>query len=132
MSPLLGLAVGAGGAAGSMLRYLLGLAVERGAPGGFPWATLLINVTGAFVLGLLLRTMTGPTASPALRLALTTGFCGGYTTFSTFSYETLVLVEDGHWPRAAAYAIVSVLLGLGAVAAGASLGASLAGSPRPL
>jgi len=129
MSPIYLLAVGAGGAAGSMLRYLLGLVVTRAAPPGFPWATLLINVTGAFLLGLFFRAMTGPGVSNALRAALTVGFCGGYTTFSTFSYETLLLMEDGHWPRAALYAFGSVALGLAAVAAGASLGASLSSRP---
>src|ERR1700712_5729191 len=100
MSPLLVLAVGAGGAAGSMLRYALGIAVTRAAPGGFPWATLLINVTGAFLLGLPCRWMTGPGASAPLRAGLPAGFCGGYTTFSTFSYETLLLAEQGSWTRA--------------------------------
>src|ERR1700712_1224888 len=105
MSPLLVLAVGAGGAAGSMLRYVLGIAVTRAAPTGFPWATLLINVTGAFLLGLFFRSMAGPGGSNALRAALTAGFCGGYTTFSTFSYETLLLLEQGSWTRASVYAL---------------------------
>jgi CrcB protein len=132
MSPLVLLGVAAGGAAGSVLRYALGLAFTRGAPTGFPWATLLINVTGAFLLGFLFRAMAGPQHSNALRAALTAGFCGGYTTFSTFSYETLLLVEQGSWTRAATYTLASVALALAAVAAGASLGATLAGPPRPV
>ena len=132
MSPLVLLGVAAGGAAGSLLRYVLGIAVTRAAAPGFPWATLLINVTGAFLLGLFFRAMAGAGGSNALRAALTAGFCGGYTTFSTFSYETLLLAEQGSWGRAALYALASVALGLLAVAAGASLGASIAGPSRTI
>lgn len=132
MSPLVLLGVAIGGAAGSVLRYVLGIAVTRAAAPGFPWATLLINVTGAFLLGLFFRSMTGPGSSNALRTALTVGFCGGYTTFSAFSYETLLFVEQGSWARAGVYTLASVALGLAAVAAGASLGASVASSSRAL
>jgi CrcB protein len=90
-------------------RYLLGGLVQRLAAGTFPAGTLLINVTGSFLLGAILRYgIDTPTLTPEVRALLTVGFCGGYTTFSTFSYETVALMEDGEWPRAAVYVALSV------------------------
>ena len=117
-------AIALGGALGSVVRYLLGTALA-GRPGGVPWATLLVNVTGSLLLGFLVRYLDGPGPTPALRAALTVGFCGGYTTFSTFSYETLLLVEAGSYARAAAYAAASVFLSVGAAAAGVALARAL-------
>ena len=104
-------AIAAGGALGSIARYLIGTLVATRAP-GFPWATLLINVTGSLLFAFLFAALTSPAQSPALRAGLTTGFCGGYTTFSTFSYETFALLEDGEWTRAGLYAALSVVLAL--------------------
>ncbi|MGI9075867.1 MAG: fluoride efflux transporter CrcB [Gemmatimonadaceae bacterium] len=86
--------IAVGGAAGSVSRYLLGTFVQQRTGATFPLGTLIINVTGSLLLGFLLRyTFATPAASPEMRALLTIGFCGGYTTFSTFSYETLALLE---------------------------------------
>ena len=77
--------------------------------------TLLVNVTGAFLLGLISRYAMGTlTITPEVRALLTTGFCGGYTTFSTFSYESLMLLEDGQFVRGGTYVLASVALSLAA------------------
>jgi CrcB protein len=87
----------------------------------FPVGTLIVNISGSLLLGFLWRYALGTDAiSPEVRALLTTGFCGGYTTFSTFTYETLLLFEDGQAVRAGVYAISSVLLSLAAVWLGVS------------
>ena len=79
----------------------------------FPVGTLLINVSGSLLLGVFVRyAMDTPTISPDLRAFLTIGLCGGYSTFSTFSYETITLLEDGEWSRAGFYVVASVVLAL--------------------
>jgi len=106
-------AVAVGAAAGGVSRYYLSVAVQQRLGATFPWGTLVINVTGSLLLGFLMRyALATPTVSAEMRLLLTTGFCGGYTTFSTFSYETAMLLEDGQYERAAAYALASVLVAL--------------------
>lgn len=111
--------VAAGGALGSVSRFLLGPALQRAFDTVFPIGTLVINVLGSLVLGFLMRlVMEGVNLAPDMRAFLTIGFCGGFTTFSTFSYETLRLVEDGESVRAAAYVILSVTLALAAAFAG--------------
>ncbi len=108
-----------GSALGGVSRYLLGGLVQQAAGAGFPAGTLVVNVTGSFLLGLLLRyALETPTFTPEVRGLLTIGFCGGYTTFSTFSYETVALLEDGQWSRAAAYVALSLVLSVGATLAG--------------
>ena len=114
--------VAAGGAAGSVARYLVGLAA-LGASAQFPWGTLAINVVGSFVLGLVLGAL--PPGGGA-RLLLGTGFCGGFTTFSTFSTEVVALAEEGAVGRAGAYAAASVALGVLAAVTGAAVGRALA------
>ena len=95
------------------------LAVHNRAGAAFPWGTLLVNVTGSLLLGFLMRyALATPSLSAEMRLLLTTGFCGGYTTFSTFSYETAMLMEDGQYERAATYAAASVAVALVATACG--------------
>ena len=84
----------------------------------FPYGTLTINVTGSLLLGFLVRYLTQTPANPELRAALTIGFCGGFTTFSTFSYEAARLMEDGSTSRAITYMAASVLLSLAAMFAG--------------
>lgn len=113
------LLVGAGGFLGATARYLLGGMVYRWLPATFPWATFVINVTGCFGIGLLAvlaeeRMMIGPGA----RLFLMVGVVGGYTTFSTFGYETIALLRDGSLAAAALNVLGQVLLGLLAVGAG--------------
>jgi CrcB protein len=105
--------IAVGSAIGGVSRYLVGGLTQRLAGGTFPTGTLLINVTGSFLLGLILRYgVETTTLTPEVRAFLTVGFCGGYTTFSTFSYETVALVEDGEWTRAALYVALSVGLSL--------------------
>lgn len=113
-----------GGAVGTGLRAWLETTWPS-QPGGWPWATFVINITGAFLLGLLLETMTrrGPDTGvrQLLRLGLGTGLLGGYTTYSTFSVETVALLRIGAVPVGIGYALASVLLGLLAALAGAAL-----------
>jgi CrcB protein len=105
--------IAAGSAIGGMARYLLGGLLQRQTGATFPVGTLIINITGSFLLGLIMRyAVDSPTLSAEARAFLTIGFCGGYTTFSTFSYETVALMEDGQWPRAAVYVSLSVGLSL--------------------
>jgi CrcB protein len=90
--------------------------------GMFPWGTLVINVTGSLVLGFLMRyALATPGVSVEMRALLTTGFCGGYTTFSTYSYETATLIEDGQLGRAGTYALASVLVALAGTFGGFAL-----------
>ena len=106
-------AVAAGAALGGVSRYYLSLSLTGRLGDAFPWATLVINVTGSLLLGFLMRyAFASPAANAELRLLLTTGFCGGYTTFSTFSYETALLLEDGQYQRAAVYVAGSVVVAL--------------------
>lgn len=108
-----------GSALGGVSRYLVGGLVQRASGAGFPTGTLVVNVTGSFLLGLFLRYgLETPTLTPELRAFLTIGFCGGYTTFSTFSYEAVALLEDGQWSRAAFYMGASLLLSLAATLLG--------------
>jgi fluoride exporter len=115
--------VAVGSAAGGVLRLALGTLIQQRTGATFPVGTLAINVSGSFVLGFVLRYALGtPAVSPEVRALLTTGFCGGYTTFSTFTYETAALVEEGDYHRAAWYIALSVAFAL----AGMFLGFGLA------
>ncbi|WP_030553004.1 fluoride efflux transporter CrcB [Streptomyces exfoliatus] len=104
------LLVVAGGAVGAPLRYLADRAARARFGPGFPWGTFLVNVAGSFLLGLL----TG-VASVHVHLLLGTGLCGALTTYSTFSYETLKLYEDGEKGYAVRNVAASLAAGLGAV-----------------
>lgn len=118
--PLLG-AVAFGGAAGSALRYAVSVWLSR-ANGAFPVGTFVVNIVGSLLIGLLARVFSTPDSNAVLRLALTIGFCGGFTTFSTFSAEFVTLVQEGRSGRAVAYVVASVLSGVLAVLAGLALG----------
>ena len=112
--------VALGSAVGGVARVVLGGAVHQRVGGAFPVGTFVVNVSGSLLLGFLMRyTLSSPEVSPEMRAMLTTGLCGGYTTFSTFSYETLVLIEAGDYRRASLYALLSVVLSIVATAAGA-------------
>lgn len=112
----------AGGAAGSLVRYLAGLSVSEYYDGRFPLATFLINVSGSFLIGLLLVLLDREDLlHPNLRPLLVTGFLGGYTTFSTFEWEMFALGRSAP-PLALFYGISSVVLGLAGCWAGAALG----------
>ena len=111
--------VALGSAVGGVARYLLGGWIQQRTGSTFPIQTLVINVSGSFLLGFLQRYgLETATISPEVRTMLTIGFCGGYTTFSTFSYETVRLMEDGDWSRAALYTGLSVALTVAAAVAG--------------
>jgi fluoride exporter len=112
-------AVAVGGAIGSVARLLIGAAVQQRVGTSFPVGTLLINVTGSLLLGLLVRVaLETPAVTPTLRAFLTTGLCGGYTTFSTFSYDAAVLIDERSYARAALYIVASVALALMGMVAG--------------
>ncbi|MBL8962019.1 MAG: fluoride efflux transporter CrcB [Gemmatimonadetes bacterium] len=116
MLPLLSVALGS--AIGGVARFLIGGALQR-ADSTFPSGTLAVNIVGSFILGGVARyaAMT-PTFSPELRLLLGAGFCGGLTTFSTFSVETIALMQNGALARAGLYVATSVLAGLAAALLG--------------
>jgi CrcB protein len=105
------LAVALGSAVGGVARFLLSAWIEQRAATSFPLATLLVNVSGSLLMGFLATwTFESAGVSTEVRALLTTGLCGGYTTFSTFSLETVALAEEGAMGRAVAYITLSVLL----------------------
>ncbi len=114
-------AVAFGGAAGSVLRYLVSLWMKS-VKVDFPIATLLVNVTGCLLIGLFVRLFSTAGSSPVMRAALTIGFCGGFTTFSTFSAEFVTLVQEGREMRAVLYVVLSVTIGILATLVGMTLG----------
>ena len=117
------LVVGVGGFFGANARFLVASwAAERLGP-TFPYGTLLINVTGSFVIGLFLTIVTERVvAPPGLRLFFATGFLGAYTTFSTFTYESLALIQAGAYRAAALNLAGSLALGMLGVAFGVLVG----------
>jgi fluoride exporter len=118
--------IGLGGFAGAVARYLVDGFVADRTGGSFPWGTLLINLTGSFLLGLLFAMSQERAILPAeIRGPLMIGFLGAYTTFSTFMLESWRLVEAGAWGAVAANLGGSVVLGFVAVAAGLTLGRAL-------
>ncbi len=105
------LAVAGGGALGSVARYALSGAIQRTAGGSFPWGILGVNVLGAFLMGLVVETTARVwPISPDIRLFLTAGLLGGFTTFSAFSLDTALMLQKGDWTMAGAYAVASVAL----------------------
>jgi CrcB protein len=101
------------GAVGTLARYGLQGIVQVRAGGAFPYGTLLINLTGCFLLALIGQfTLNRMLISPDWRVAITVGFFGGYTTFSSFGWETAKMLEDGEWLRATTYVAASVFVGL--------------------
>jgi len=112
-----------GGAIGTGARYGLAGWVQRQAGTAFPWGTLSVNVLGSFLLGAIMEAgIAGGLLSPTLRLALTTGVMGGFTTYSTFNYETLEYLRDGAWALAAANVAATVGICLFAGIAGWAAG----------
>ncbi len=129
--------VAVGGALGSVARYWIAVLVARLAGEMFPWGTLLINVAGSFVISYF-GTMTLPDgprpASVGIRLFVMVGLCGGFTTFSSFSMQTIELLRDGEIGRALGYVAASVVLCLSANALGfyaAPFGVPAASGGRP-
>ncbi|HUG62396.1 MAG TPA: fluoride efflux transporter CrcB [Methylomirabilota bacterium] len=121
MIPIHILSVAAGGALGSVCRHLISVAALKLLGGSFPWGTLAVNATGSFAMGAFIAYLTRFGGDVALRLAVATGFLGGFTTYSTFSLEVVVLYERGQPALAAAYIAASILLSLAGIAAGLSL-----------
>jgi CrcB protein len=120
-------AIAVGGFAGGLLRYAVSLALPAG-PRGFPWAVFEVNTTGAFVLGLVLilvLEVLPPTTY--VRPLLGTGFCGALTTYSTFSYETVKLLEQRAYFYAVMNVLVSLVIGMGAALLGYALVSALVG-----
>jgi CrcB protein len=115
--------VGAG--VGGVTRYAVSQWVQAAAGAGFPWGTLLINVTGSLLLTAVYTVLGGTAAWPEWRAFLGIGVLGGYTTFSTFSYEAVRLLQDGEWERALLYVAGSVLLSLAGAALGFRVGSEL-------
>ncbi|MEL6537817.1 MAG: fluoride efflux transporter CrcB [Bacteroidota bacterium] len=116
--------VGLGGAAGSMGRYLIGAYAQKWWPGLFPWGTLIANVLGALLIGIFIGLFSRQLLTDSQKLLLMTGFCGGFTTFSTFAQENLSLYQKGEWGTLIIYLTVSMVAGIGAVALGLSLSRS--------
>jgi CrcB protein len=134
---LIALAVAGGAAIGAPSRYLLDRAIQARHGQRFPWGTVMINLLGSAVLGILLGWSTGPggfsgsTGSggvpPVVLAALGTGWCGAFTTYSTFGYETVQLARDGFVVRAIGNVAISVIGGFGMAALGIVLGQALSG-----
>lgn len=107
---------------GGGARYLVSQAVQWLVPLAFPFGTMSVNVAGCLVIGFLSALPWGDgVMSPSAKLLLTTGFCGGFTTFSTFMNESSVLMKDGHWMLLCLYVAGSIVLGLLAVLGGHAL-----------
>lgn len=125
--------VALGSALGGVARHLVGLAGANLVGGAFPWATIFINATGSFVIGLF--AVTSGTDSPYLirtetRVFVMVGICGGYTTFSAFSLESFLLIRQGHAFAAGANVILSMILCLVSVWLGHAAGNALIGTRR--
>jgi fluoride exporter len=119
-------AIGIAGALGALARYGIGGLILNRSARAFPWETFVVNVTGSFVLGFVFTLMTEQlTTAPWLRTAITVGFVGAYTTFSTLSFETYRLLEDGALGLALANVLGSVSAGLVAVYLGVVAGRAL-------
>ncbi|MGV3764394.1 fluoride efflux transporter CrcB [Parapedobacter sp.] len=113
------LLVGIGGGIGSMLRFFVSTVIGKLSPGVFPLATLLVNLSGCFLIGIFAGIFTQPPYSDnSIRFLLISGFCGGYTTFSTFASENMVLIENQQIFMAIGYTLLSVVLGVALVWAG--------------
>ncbi len=121
--PVQFVAIAVGAMLGANLRYLVTIWTAERWGVDFPFGTLIVNVSGAFMIGLVLAFLGARLdVSPWWRLLFVTGFLGGYTTFSTYAWEGLAMAEQGHWLRAAAYVLGSNVVGFVGVWLGATLG----------
>ena len=116
------IAIGVGGFAGAITRYAIGVYIGSRYGVGFPYGTFVINVSGSFLVGLILTLLARTTASPYWRYLLPIGFIGAYTTFSTFEYETLQAIQDGQLVTGLLNVTLSLIVGFGAVWLGSALG----------
>jgi CrcB protein len=120
MNPTSYLLVAAGGAIGSVGRAWVGIAAARLFGLSFPWGTMIINIVGSAIIGIIAATALSPgrtVLSPEIRIFLMVGFCGGFTTFSSFSLQTFELLRDGRPGAALANIVASVVLCIAATAA---------------
>lgn len=115
--------IAVGGALGALARYGLAGWIHGWAGASFPWGTLAVNAAGSLVLGVAVRLLEGTAASAEVRGFIAVGLLGAFTTFSTFSYETVALLQGGEWGRAAAYALGSLVVGVAGVIVGFGLAA---------
>ncbi|HKI46525.1 MAG TPA: fluoride efflux transporter CrcB [Balneolales bacterium] len=106
------LLVGAGGFIGSVARYLLSDAVQSRLLTSFPFGTMTVNLLGCFIIGIIYALSETANLAPEYRILIATGFCGGFTTFSSFSFESLTLLQDNQYLYAVLYAGFSLVLGL--------------------
>jgi CrcB protein len=122
-----------GGGLGSLARWGVSGCIATAAGETFPWGTIIVNITGCFVIGIF-ATVTGPEgrwlASPTFRQFFMLGICGGYTTFSSFSLQTLTLAEDGQWFKAGANCVLSLVLCLLGTWLGHLIATSINSAPR--
>lgn len=122
MSKIL-LAIFLGGGTGSVLRYCVQMALhERIVPYSFPWATFTVNIIGSFLIGLFYALSERFNLSTEVRLMLTAGLCGSFTTFSTFSNDGLILIKQGFYGVFILYTLLSITLGIIAALAGGAVG----------
>jgi CrcB protein len=105
------LMIAIGGAAGSIARYQVAAMVQGRVAAGFPWGTFIVNMSGCFVMGVVMTLLTERVSDPNWRYLLPIGFIGAYTTFSTFELETFRAVSDRAFAIAAAYVLASVVVG---------------------
>jgi CrcB protein len=115
---MMALWVALAGSAGALARFILDSVIRSLRPTTFPWATMLINVTGSLLLGFLAGSALAGTVPPAVHTVLGTGFCGGYTTFSTASFETVQLARSGRAWLSLANAAGTMAMTAGAAAVG--------------
>jgi CrcB protein len=124
VSPLAWVALVAAGALGAPARYLLDGAVQDRTQGAFPWGTFVVNVTGSLLFGFITGLALQHAFPSTPRVVLGTGFCGAYTTFSTFTFETVRLIEEGALNEAIRNALGTLVAGTGAAAVGFALAAA--------
>ncbi|MCO5249279.1 MAG: fluoride efflux transporter CrcB [Chitinophagales bacterium] len=116
------LLVGLGGGAGSIMRYIVAVIMPKSLTKSFPFQTFIVNIIGCFLIGLLVGWMERDVlVNSNLKLLFITGFCGGFTTFSTFSSESLGLMLGGNYSTSILYMFLSLLLGLIGVWAGIAI-----------
>ena len=108
--------IGTGSCIGGICRYLSQQFVQEYYPSSFPFGTFSVNAVGCFIIGIIYALADrGNLLSPEMRLLLATGFCGGFTTFSSFAYENIKLLQDGEFFYAGLYILLSIVIGLATV-----------------